>query len=333
MKILFKFKVRRKSLILLSFFGITYDRSTATVAAYHLFDDYYRHEGMICYFHVNEDLLLCDQNLLTFFTPFLFFLVFLSFQLHLVKNPGEEIKFRTSQIGILCTLVHVEHADASKSDDDIILTNKSPSSDYIITPVSSAYGKYWWELVQGPFIDLIKIRECTNKKCMIKFQKPGRYFLLSYQHQLKSFEKKLARFFIKSTFGPTRDMIKNFMETYGTGNKSIVNWVKDQMTLVPPTNHREYFRSHAVNISKRNTISDRGIAVQHPCAPYSRWRKYAFEHYDAEATFEVKEFEGRYLVIVRGVATTIMDSFESTDGKISGAGSYKFCKYILHIVV
>ncbi len=154
-------------------------------------------------------------------------------------------------------------------------------------------------------------------------KKSGMYFLITYTHNLSTFQEKLSRFFLKTTFGPTRDMIANW--TYEESKLGMARWVKSQMQL-PATNHREFFRSHTVPISLQNKINDKGIGIQHPCAPFSRWRKYSFEWYDQFVPFEVLPFEGKFLVVVKGIVRTTMDKFESTDGLVSGAGTYEFCK-------
>ncbi len=229
---------------------------------------------------------------------------------------------RRSAGSTLCTLVRVKHADPTNTSE-VIITNNSPGKDFIIEPVARSYNKRPWERVQGPYLGLFKVRRCAKKKCITRLNRAGKYFLMTSQHVLPTFDAKLARFFMQTTFGPTRDMLMNW--NYPSNNKGMAQWVKDQ-TLLPATKHREYYRRHAAHLSHNNTIGDLTIAVQHPCDPYSRWRRIALASYDLFQYFEVVNFGGRHLIVINGVARTLVDNFTNDIGTISGPGQYQFCK-------
>ena len=229
---------------------------------------------------------------------------------------------RRSQQLSLCTLVHVRHADPTNTSE-VIITNNSPGKDFIIEPVARSYNKNPWENVQGRYVKLFKVKWCAKARCITRLNRVGKYFLMTFQYTLPTFDAKLSRFFIQTTFGPTRDMLTNW--NYARNNAGMAQWVKDQ-TLLPATKHREYFRRHAAQLSHNNTIGDLAIAVQHPCDPYSRWRRIALASYDNFEYFEVVAFGGQYLIVINGVARTLVDNFTNDVGTISGPGQYQFCK-------
>lgn len=224
----------------------------------------------------------------------------------------------------LCTLVHVRHKDPNNTTD-IELTNDSDGSNFIINPVARSYDGRKWEKTKGSCFEKIQITRCDDVQCRVQIKQLGTYFLIHKSYKLNRFHKRLSRFFMQTTFGPTRDMISNW--PYERNNRGLAQWLKNQ-TLLPPTMHREYFRSHTDFISAKNPIQNHAMTTQHPCAPYSRWKTRAFSWFDAQRPMEVKEFgDGKYLIVVDGIARTVVDSFESTNGPIQGIGKYHLCKY------
>ena len=247
---------------------------------------------------------------------------------------AKKFKLRYAPKNTLCTLVQVNHADPSNTTE-IIITNDSPGSDFIISPVARSYQNSTWEKVQGPYVRKFKIFKCRTKRrnCTVRLKRLGIYFLMSYQHQIGSFDERVSRFFSQATFGPTRDMIANW--PYGRNQKGMAQWIKDQ-TLLPPTKHREYFRSKIDLVSNNNEIKSTSTATQHPCDPYSRWSKNTFLIHDVQKFFEVIEFGNQYLIIIDGVARSLVDNFESEPRHgtfLSGPGSYRICKYKCNFVL
>ncbi len=236
---------------------------------------------------------------------------------------------RHSAKGTLCTLVHVKHADPTNTSN-VKITNNSPGSDFIMAPIARSYNRNYWEQVPGPLVDRFQIKKCNAKRCIARMKKLGTYFLITNKHSLDSFDKKLSRFFMQTTFGPTRDMIASW--SYDQTTNGMAQWVKDQINL-PMTKHREFLRKHSDLVAHNNTIRDSSLAVQHPCAPYSRWRKYTFAAYDNSREFEVVALGNQFAIIVDGAVRTVVDSFESTDGTYSGAGTYRLCKFFHFLLV
>jgi hypothetical protein len=230
----------------------------------------------------------------------------------LKKSPGST----------LCTLVHVTHVNP---DFEVNITNNSPGSDYTVTPVARSYDKNDWENVPGRLMRKFKVKKCNAKRCITRVKQAGKYFLMSSNHKLESFDEKLSRFFMQTTFGPTRDTIGNW--EHEDNLRGMAHWVKNQMSL-SPTKHREYLRKHAEIMTVNNTIGDTAVSVQHPCEAYSRWRKYAFISSDSQRDFDVVQNGNQFMILVDGKPRTIVDSFSNNEGTISGAGSYTFCTYL-----
>jgi hypothetical protein len=230
----------------------------------------------------------------------------------------------------LCTLVSIQNKDPSVTDE--IITSNSPGSDYVVTPVARSYSNNDWENVPGRFMHKIQVTACEVERCITRLEETGKYYLVSSNHTLASFDEELSRFFMQTTFGPTRNMINNW--EYDKNLGGLVNWIKNQMSL-SPTKHREYLRKHAEIMTVNNTIGDTAASVQHPCEAYSRWRKYAFISSDSHRDFDVVAHGNQFMILVDGKPRTIVDSFSNNKGTISGAGSYKFCTYLafLHFKV
>jgi hypothetical protein len=207
----------------------------------------------------------------------------------------------------------------------VTITNNSPATDYILTPVARSYNKKNWEASAGAFSTKFKVKKCRKTKCVARFSAKGTYFLMTYNHSLPSFKEELSRLFMQTTFGPTKDMLNSW--SYPEDMDGITAWVRDQMDL-PPTIHREYFLKHADTISHNNTIRDSGFAVQHPCAPNSRWREFAFSFYDNSQDFNVQKVGSSFLISINGEPRTLVQSFQSNDDDVtySGEGLYQFCK-------
>jgi hypothetical protein len=227
-----------------------------------------------------------------------------------------------SNASTLCTLVSIQNKDPSVTDE--IITSNSPGSDYVVTPVARSYSNNDWENVPGRFMATFQVTTCVAERCTTRLEETGKYYLISSEHTLASFDEELSRFFMQTTFGPTRNMINNW--EYDESIGGLANWIKDQVSL-PPTKHREYLRKRAEVMTVNNTIADTAASVQHPCEPSSRWRKYAFISSDSYRDFDVVAHGNQFMILVDGKPRTIVDSFSNKDGTISGAGSYKFCTY------
>jgi hypothetical protein len=241
----------------------------------------------------------------------------------LVPHPkNKKLTLAKSRKLTLCTLVLIESVDPARGNEKI--TIGSLSSDYTVTPVARSYDKNDWENSPGRLLNKLKIKRCKSTRCITRLRGSGKYYLITTKHKLASFDEKISRFFMQTTFGPTRGMIDNW--EYGTKLQGLANWMKNQASL-PPTKHREYLRKHAEVMTVNNAIADTAASVQHPCEPSSRWRKYAFVSSDNYKPFTVVAYGNQFMILVDGKPRTIVDSFSSESGSMSGAGSYKFCTY------
>ncbi len=225
-------------------------------------------------------------------------------------------------------LVEIKYADPNNSGE-VSITSNSPSDEYIFTPIARSYNQKPWEQVQGPLMNSFNVNRCSKTDCTMRLKKAGQFFLMSFKHDLPTWNAKLARFFMQTTFGPTTTMLSNW--NYSSNNKGLAQWVRNQIRDVPATKHREFFRSHADSISYNNTIGDRNIAVQHPCEKNSRWKKHAFSFYDTNQYFEVVADGNKFAILIDGVVRTVVDSFRSDDYEYTGIGSYKFCKLLYRV--
>lgn len=219
--------------------------------------------------------------------------------------------------------MHIKHAN-STNISEVTITNDSPSIDFVLTPIGRSYNKNDWEVVPGPFERKFGVKLCRKWKCITRLRQAGKYFLITYAHSLPTFDEKLSRFFMQTTFGPSKDMIANW--SYEKNNVGMGHWIRAQMSL-PATKHRVFFRKYTDNIARNNTAGDASIGVQHPCAPYSRWRKYTFSSFDSQHYFDVVALDGKLVIVIDGAVRTVVDSFVSTDGTLSGVGSYECCKF------
>ncbi len=258
----------------------------------------------------------------------------------LVKGQEGPVEYDLSygRPGTLCTLVHIKHADPTNTTKITTISNNSPGSDYTVTPVGRSYGNKSrkhriWEDVPGKYQGNFELISAEKTYCRVRFKETdniGSYFLITFGYNPTSFDKLLSRFFMQTTFGPTKALLSEFANSYSQDDAGMINWVKDQMDVdtFPPTKHREYFRKKADYVTFNNEIGFSNVEVQHPCVGYSRWRDYAFNSDDAQKAFDVYYMgPAQFLVVIDGIARTVMTDFRSTDQLYQGAGFYEFSKY------
>ncbi len=253
--------------------------------------------------------------------------------------PPTNITVQKSAESTICLLVHVQNVNSSDTSE-VFITNDSPGSDYILSPIARSYNANDWEETPGPYKALFSVVDnCQNSGgdwCHMIFDESvdGKFFLMTLTHSLLSFDHHLSRFFQQTTFGPTKEMINDW--SYERNEAGMVMWLQNQISL-SPTKHRAYFRQHTDSISFNNTPGITSARVQHPCAPLSRWRKYTFPAYLDSQYFKVVSYGDQFVILMdSGFPVTVVNSFSSAQRRggepiVSGAGEYEFCKYCMRL--
>ena len=144
----------------------------------------------------------------------------------------------------------------------------------------------------------------------------------------KSFDDELSRFFTQSTFGPTRDMIKDWK--YEKNKNGMIRWVQEQISSVPATNHRVYYRERLDDDTARfhKKGGSKPVVPMHPCDAYSKWRNLTFDHFDfRRRDIDISKLpDGKTLISKHGLPRTVVDKLEvkTPDGTAEvGPGTYE----------
>jgi hypothetical protein len=181
---------------------------------------------------------------------------------------------RSSQ---LCTLTKINSVD-----DTIVQLSRSYHGNDWEAYGSKAFGSIQWK--------------CDATVCSTKL--PSRAGILltltTFSYDTFTVQDERARFLEQTTFGPT------FAEIATTTNYA--SWMQDQFA-VPPTSHREYYRSHA---NYRFENPNRMGLVTQPCARGTRYRRYAFTEKDRSRQVEFNNQNGVVLLLVDGQARTVV---------------------------
>ena len=131
-----------------------------------------------------------------------------------------------------------------------------------------------------------------------------------------------ARFLEQGTFGTTRADLRDLLERHeiksdGLAGESasltesdiqlqvMAEWIGEQMTTVPPTLHREFYRRHA---TARFASSSPTGTVTHPCQAGTTYRKFALVEPHTLKTLELStSSDGQYrLLSIDGTVLTVL---------------------------
>lgn len=165
-------------------------------------------------------------------------------------------------------------------------------------PISRSYGARPWEVYAGKWSNLPVLCNLDLGFCSMHLPQlqtdQKTYQLTSFTHTIKPMDR-VARFLEQATFGPTLAEIDAF--------PGVVQWLKEQIVVVPATSHRAFFREH-VN-DHLETATRVGLATQ-PCQANTRYRKWAFEKKDFPSFIQLKPSpSGKVYVMVDGYARTV----------------------------
>jgi len=199
-----------------------------------------------------------------------------------------------------------------------------------LKPVARSYHSYNWEASAGPYS--ILTFKCTADLCTtdLPVLKSGAKYQLTTFNAPSYFtnsKDKAAKYLERSTFGPTLAEIEAMAGSGTDIELSYANWIRDHMTTVPLTSHREFYRKH---MNSRFEFASPVGPVTHPCQKGTRYRKFTFSAEDTNKILTIVERgENKFMLIIDGFIRTIVDGPITGTSNIGrevmtfGAGSYK----------
>ena len=196
-------------------------------------------------------------------------------------DNGGILTVTPSVAGMLCSLNEVQ-------------SNADGSEDKSVIPIARSYEGHQWESSAGDlatniFKDVNGQPECLpdGSSCTVllpALPDPAtqRYALTSYEYSPPR-KDQIARALGRLTFGATpKDLsLHDKAEWDADTELYLAQFIQEQMNeqQTPMSSHREYFRKRA---NPKLTHATRGGRPDHPCDPYSRWRRYSFIRHDRE---------------------------------------------------
>ena len=209
-------------------------------------------------------------------------------------------------------------------------------------PYARSYSANDWESAPGPKAAPSSAIGCSSGVCTVELPTPssGTYVIMTKETRFISNSRKIARFLLKTSFGPKMDEIAAFDAAGNFGENERATALRAQINL-PKSSHREYFRLNANAKWDATTINAKS---GHPCDPNSRWRNYAYTKHDRQhtidesyitTTFEEVAAEADYTYAIYEadseeditISSCNIDSFKNaTNGNsgFSGDGYYDF---------
>ena len=194
-------------------------------------------------------------------------------------TPGEFVTLTKSQQ--LCSLWQVDRWDRTR-----------------IIPVGRSYNGHDWEPYGGGLAHL-KFA-CDETDCAFRLPEPPNgflYELVGFDYELPD-QDLVARFLEQSTFGPTRQTIASFPDSFAA-------WIQEQQESVPMTSHRRLYRQNVVN---RLEIPRYMGVTTTPCEKNARYHRYAFTSEDAGKPVEIftDPATRRRVLLMEGVSRTVL---------------------------
>jgi hypothetical protein len=248
-------------------------------------------------------------------------------------RPRHKVTIKRSQLNTSCSLYRVVPRDGVSVTD---FSKTADSKDFILEPVLRSFDKKPWQALAGPYSNKSKIFKCDKNNCIVNFRvnRKGtyKYVLMTFENAFQDANEDRARFLAQTTFGPKMSEITGW--SHAEGINGFADWMRKQMdvTQTPITSQREYYRKYLDWSMVHEAATLGTVTPLNPCSQYSRWRDYAITGAgDYGKEFVVSEIvvDGvtKHLITVGDEPRTVVDSFASTDGYYSGAGTYQFGKY------
>jgi hypothetical protein len=205
-----------------------------------------------------------------------------------IPNDGVQVAFellrddvividRTTSVGQLVLL--------TLEDDDVVALAGS------VIPVARAYDQQPWERSGGGHAATLNDWECTNRTCRTYMPNGKRFVLRSRTVPNATTVAQIARFLEAASFGPTRATLAAAATTAASGDGDGLAfhhaYLHEQMDVVMPTYHREFFRRR-VNVEWRRSSAEFSTRTN-PCSVDdgtvvpTTWRRTAFSTRDVDA--------------------------------------------------
>ena len=159
-------------------------------------------------------------------------------------------------------------------------------SDGSLIPYARSYNQYNWESSPGPYACASSKIDCSSgTTCDVDLSvltdTDDKYIIISMDDTAVSTSdtKMIAQWLQLITFGPRKsEIVALDTGTFGAAERAA--HVRNQIDM-PATSHREYWRKRANPKWDDSSIPGRS---NHPCSPYSKWRRYAFIKQDRKST-------------------------------------------------
>mmetsp|Transcript_14508 Transcript_14508/g.22150 ORF Transcript_14508/g.22150 Transcript_14508/m.22150 type:complete len:246 (-) Transcript_14508:867-1604(-) len=141
------------------------------------------------------------------------------------------IELESSMINSLCTLTKV-------------ITDNSTSTPF---PIARSYESNDWEAAAGPTATSLFAASpitCEDSVCRVNLPSltAAKYVLTTHNYAVTP-KNEAARFLEKTTFGQTREGIDDLLSNVGiVTDVQRAAFVQNQMSNIPITSHREYWR-------------------------------------------------------------------------------------------
>jgi hypothetical protein len=202
-------------------------------------------------------------------------------------QPGDSVLLERSPQ--LCTLVKV---DAARTQ---------------VQAIGRSYEGHAWEVSPGGPVALEISCDPTACAVVLPALDSGfSYELAAFYHDLP-FRDQVARFLEQATYGPTRESIEAFPNSFAA-------WVRTQQDVVPLTSHREFYREH-LNGRIEHSFG-MGVTTE-PCSSGSRYRRFAFIASDVFTALAIvtDPATGRKLLVKEGQILTVLETTTLTIGE------------------
>lgn len=114
-------------------------------------------------------------------------------------------------------------------------------------------------------------------------------------------------------FGASLQDISTFLSTNGDPSISnLKSWITKQISTVPSSSHREFFRENINPVWDR--VSGTARSLKNPCGKTARWRTTALTSRDQPRKISVETFGTKFLLKIDGENRTVLDSIELVSG-------------------
>ena len=167
-------------------------------------------------------------------------------------------------------------------------------------PVGRSYLGHEWEAYGG---DLHELKfKCDNEVCSLvlpDLPNGFEYELVAFDHELPK-RDEIARFLEQATYGPTREELDAFPDSFA-------EWVKDQQDNVELSSHRAFFREH---LSWRQPYAARSGITTTPCEAEARYRRATFDNTGFMPQYEFRTDSKKRFVIYQedGFLLTVLNA-------------------------